>query len=280
VIFRILDIETIPDERFWHRNEPTYRLTAPRSSWQDGLKKHAALVEEVDVVPPPPACRVVAIAYLDMRFDPANKPCYWYVGSGSVCRWSGVDEEADRLERQMLLDFSAQMEAEQSINLVTWNGRGFDLPVIMMRSLHHRLPQTWYYKNRDMRYRFSAEGHCDLMDFLGDYGSARYMKLDDVAKSIGLPGKTDMSGDQVLGRYRRAVAIPELDVELREEVSRYCLQDVVQTAIVWIGSRVLLGKIVPETHDLVLDTLRSSPEVQAAIDLPWDRLYAAGGARA
>jgi hypothetical protein len=144
-----------------------------------------------------------------------------------------------------------------------------------MRSLRAGIAAPWYYKNKNMRYRFSTEGHLDLMDFLGDYGAVRSMRLGDVARLCGLPGKTDMAGDQVGVLRARALAEPELGDELRARVARYCLQDVLQTALVFVRTRHLLGKVTPETHDAIVGTFREKvgPDV---LDVEWDKLLLCG----
>ncbi len=65
--------------------------------------------------------------------------------------------------------------------VVTWNGRGFDLPVLALRGLRFGLDFGWYYRGEGYRYRFSEEGHLDLCDVLSDHGAAQ----DDVARRRG-----------------------------------------------------------------------------------------------
>ncbi len=274
IIFRVTDIETLEDGEAWTRGDRAYKLAAGLPITQSSFVHEAAVVEQ-DSVPPPYACRVVAISYVDVCYDAAKTPRCWFDRCFTDCRWAedGVRERADMFELSLLKSFGDDMAAAgQSVNLVTWNGRGFDMPVIMMRSLRHRLACGWYYANRDMRYRFSPEGHCDLMDFLADYGAVRFMKLGDVARSIGLPGKTDMSGDKVSVLYAEACCHPEKSEVLKSRVARYCLQDSLQTALVWLRSRHLLGKFDVDTHNAVLATFRNSKSVTDAIDVEWDRL--------
>lgn len=268
----MLDLETIPDERSWTRPAPAYRLV-PSLFAGAGMGVAAT---EVEAFPPPHACRVVALSTVDVGFDPGHDPKYWLLGCASDCRWAAGDDEADVLERGLLADFGGRMESDAAVHLVTWNGRGFDLPVIAMRSLRHGIACAWYYGPRDVRYRYSTEGHCDLMDFLTDYGGCRAMKLGEVARSIGLPGKTDVRGDDVLGMYRRAASHPEESSELAARVARYCQQDTIQTALVWLRVQHLRGKLTTETHDASVTTFRESAEVSAAIDIAWDRLLLTG----
>lgn len=281
MIFRALDIETVPDDAYWTRGEPTYRLV-PGSPAMDerptparegsGPDTYDARVEEALPFPPPQACRVVAVSTVDVGFSPDQDPRYWLAACRTDCRWAPGDEGAVE-ERRLLADFGELMAGGVGVHLVTWNGRSFDLPVIVMRSFLHKLACGWYYANRDVRYRYSPEGHLDLMDFLGDYGASRNMRLGDVARIVGLPGKTGgVSGGDVEGMYHRALEHPEESDYLRAKVARYCLQDTVQTAVLFLRSRHLLGKLSPATHDAALETFRRSTEVAAAIEVDWDRV--------
>ena len=132
--------------------------------------------------------------------------------------------------------------------LVSWAGRAFDLPVLALRALKHGVPWGWYYGTKSIRYRYSDEGHCDLMDALSDYGASRSLSLNDAAHLVGLPGKTDMDGSKVADVVARGE-----DQVAQDRVARYCAHDVLQTALVFLRSRVLFGY-------LTLDGLRASVE--------------------
>jgi len=275
--FRVTDIETLVDDAAWTRNAPTFRLVGGRSD--EGAPFLTPRATEVEAFPPPYACRVVAISYVDICFDLSHAPKYWYDKCYTECLWdaTGSTARADAFERRLLAHFNEVMtgagEVDSSlIHLVTWNGRGFDLPVIVLRALKYKLACRWYYGNRNMRYRYTDEGHCDLMDSLGDYGAARAMKLGDVARLIGLPGKTDMSGDKVSVLYAESQRDPSRADALMAKTARYCLQDSIQTALVWLRSRHLYGKVTPETYNEALETFRTSKEICSAIELNWEGL--------
>ncbi|HSS01539.1 MAG TPA: ribonuclease H-like domain-containing protein, partial [Kofleriaceae bacterium] len=145
--------------------------------------------------------------------------------------------------------------------LVTYNGRSFDLPVIVMRSLCHAISLPWYYRDRDIRYRYSAEGHLDLCDWLADHGATRAGKLDAVARLIGLPGKIGVDGSQVEGLYQAG------DLE---SIQRYCLADVAQTTLLFLRFRLLQGQITPEAYrdctGALLDALTADGRVAEVVD--------------
>jgi predicted PolB exonuclease-like 3'-5' exonuclease len=150
-------------------------------------------------------------------------------------------------EAGILSDFTKFME-ERRPTLVTWNGRGFDMPVIAARCLRHGVTIRHYYSSRDVRYRFSPEGHLDLMDYIADYGAGKPAKLDIVAKLIGMPGKVGVAGKDV-GPLVHAGRI--------QDVRNYCLCDVVQTAAVFLRVELLRGEMDREKYILAMGALIS-----------------------
>lgn len=165
-------------------------------------------------------------------------------------------------EKGMLEDFSAFISRYQP-DLVTYNGRSFDLPVIALRSLRHGIAMSWYYQGR-LRHRYSEEGHLDLCDMLSDHGAARSISLDAVARLIGLPGKVGVDGSQVEGLYRAGQLAT---------IKNYCLADVAQTGLLFLRFRLLQGAMAQADYrrcagDL-MDALRADPrldEVTRQID--------------
>jgi len=287
--FRVLDIETIPDLSVWTPGEDQYRLAPgfiPNLPSGTGFGDYRppsqiempAHVKKIEPFPPPHACRVVAISHVDIVMDHGGSPRYRFGEAATHCLWahrSPFDVEA---EATLLGRFAEAMNnglmGSGDMTIVTWNGRTFDLPVLSMRSLRHGIPFGWYYKDKDIRYRYSDTGHLDLMDYLGDFGASRNAKLGDVAKLIGLPGKTSMTGGDVLDIYTSTEAEqdPEAAGEKIKSVGRYCLKDSIQTALIFLRSRFHLGKIDMAEYNLCLDTFAQSPAVTEAIEIDWPRL--------
>jgi predicted PolB exonuclease-like 3'-5' exonuclease len=211
----ILDIETIPDVERWQRPEPPAGLAEgppvppPRS----------------DVFPPIWAHRIIVVGCLQLdhgyglrKLEVIDAP-----------RGGTPDER----ERAVLMQLTERMTRERP-TLVTYNGRSFDLPVIAMRSLCHAVPLGWYYRDRDVRARYSGAGHLDLCDWLADHGAIRAGKLDQIARLIGLPGKVGIDGSQVDGLFARG--------ELAA-IENYCLADCAQTALLFLRFQLLRGSI-------------------------------------
>jgi 3'-5' exonuclease len=173
----------------------------------------------VERLPAPPHHQIVAIGVL------------WFDSNYSVLRIGVIGE--GKSEAEALLDFT-RFSDERQPHLVTYNGRCFDLPVLASRCLRHGIPFRYYYQSRDVRYRFSPDGHLDLMDFIADFGAARSARLDVIAKLCGMPGKVGVDGKDV-GPMVHAGQI--------ELVRNYCLCDVVQTAGVFLRVQLVRGEL-------------------------------------
>ena len=182
-----------------------------RSRYRDGARPRAADRDRdgCERLPAPPHHRVVVIGVL--LFDSSYEP-------KRINAFSEAKGEAG-----MLADFSRFLE-ERRPCLVTFNGRSFDMPVIATRCLRYGISLRHYYSARDVRYRFTADGHLDVMDYLADFGAAKPARLDIIAKLCGMPGKVGIEGKDVG---------PMVHAGRLAEVKNYCLCDVAQTAAVF-----------------------------------------------
>jgi len=106
------------------------------------------------------------------------------------------------------------------------------MPVITSRALRHGVPMPWWFTDRNTRYRYSTDGHFDLMDFLADFGAAKNARLDVYARLVGFPGKIGVDGSKVQ---------PLVFAGKMDEVNSYCLCDVVQTAAIFLRVELLRG---------------------------------------
>jgi hypothetical protein len=242
--YLILDIETVPDTDRWQRPD----LANGGES----------------VFPPTWAHRIIVIGCLWLGHDYQLKRFGVIGGEPSAPAAPAADVGSDAWERHLLEEFSRFVGRARPV-LVTYNGRSFDLPVIVMRSLCHAIALPWYYRDRDVRYRYSAEGHLDLCDWLAEHGAARAGKLDAIARLVGLPGKRGVDGSQVEGLYRAGQLA---------SIQSYCLADVAQTALLFLRFRLLQGQIAPETYrertTALLDALAADGRVTEVFG-QWNR---------
>jgi len=124
--------------------------------------------------------------------------------------------------------------------LVSWNGGGFDLPVLSHRALIHGVTATrfweWGDEDRDFKYnsylgRYHTR-HLDLMDVLAMYQPRNNAGLDAMARLSGFPGKLGFDGSEV----RAAFEAGRLD-----EIRRYCETDVLNTYLLFLRFQLLRG---------------------------------------
>jgi hypothetical protein len=119
--------------------------------------------------------------------------------------------------------------------VVTFHGRGFDLPVLELRSLKRRVPAPrWFAGPR----RAGAPEHLDVKELLAAPGSSA-APLDLYAKLVGLPGKEDVAGADVGALY----AAGALD-----RIAAYCMTDVVQTYLLLLRCLLLDGSLAPDGY--------------------------------
>jgi len=125
--------------------------------------------------------------------------------------------------------------------LVSWNGGGFDLPVLNYRALIHGVTAAKYWDwgddDRDFKYnsylgRYHTR-HLDLMDVLAMYQPRASAGLDAMARLCGFPGKLGMDGSEV----HAAIVAGRLD-----DVRRYCETDVLNTYLVYQRFRLMRGE--------------------------------------
>ncbi len=186
--------------------------------------------------------------------------------------WSLGDPDAG--EAELLKRFFDGIE-RNTPTLVSWNGGGFDLPVVHYRSLLHKLsaPRYWETGEEDQSFRFNNYlnrfqwRHVDLMDVLSLYQLRAAAPLDEVATLLGFPGKMGMSGAKVWDAW--------LGGEI-EGIRNYCETDVLNTYLVYLRFELLRGRLDAEGYArecaLVREHLKQSAKSHL---LEFERLWRA-----
>lgn len=132
-------------------------------------------------------------------------------------------------------------------DLVSWNGSGFDLPVLHYRALRYGIaaPRYWETGDEDPAFRFNNYlnrfhwRHLDLMDVLSGYQNRGRAGLDAVATLLSLPGKLGMHGSEVWDRYRAGGL---------EDIRNYCETDVLNTYLVYLRFELIRGRLSAQQH--------------------------------
>jgi predicted PolB exonuclease-like 3'-5' exonuclease len=233
----VFDIETIPDveglRKLWDlgpevSEQAVVDLVSQRRRQATGSDFLPAHVQ-----------RVVAISCA-LRSDEGFR--VWSLGSVQ-------DPERDLIQRFFdgIEKFTPQ--------LVSWNGGGFDLPVLHYRALIHGIAGCCYWdtgdNNKDFRFnnylsRFHAR-HTDLMDVLAGYQNRAWAPLDEIAQLCGLPGKLGMDGSQVYAAFKRG----EIGA-----IRDYCETDVANTYLLYLRFQLIRGVLDPPAYEREVGVVR------------------------
>jgi predicted PolB exonuclease-like 3'-5' exonuclease len=235
------DIETIPDVELGRRIYDLGDLTDKQVGYVMQAKRreeagHEFLSYEQH--------RVVAIS-VALRTRDGFK--VWSLGDPNAAEAEIIQRFYDGIEKY-------------TPDLVSWNGGGFDLPVLHYRALRHGIqaPRYWESGEEDQSFRFNNylnryhSRHLDLMDVLSSYQARARISLQSAAMLLGLPGKLGMSGDKVWDCY--------LEGRL-DSIRNYCETDVLNTFLIYLRFELMRGRLTREEHDaevaLIRDTLRA-----------------------
>jgi len=169
---------------------------------------------------------------------------------------SFVDRD-DASEGKVIQNFYSSIDKHVP-QLVSWNGGGFDLPVLHYRGLRHGVvaDKYWDFGDDDREFKWNNYigryhmRHLDLMDLLAMYQPRASAPLDAMAKLCGFPGKLGMDGGQVYPAY--------LDGKL-EDIRRYCETDVMNTYLLYCRYQKMRGGLTEAEYTqeiaLVKETL-------------------------
>ncbi|MDH3419390.1 MAG: 3'-5' exonuclease [Gammaproteobacteria bacterium] len=236
----VFDIETVPDVEFGRRLYDAGDLDDAAVAKIMFFKQRQA--RQTNFLPLPQH-RIVAISVVLRSGDDLH---VYSLGDLQSSERELVERFYDGLERY-------------APELVSWNGSGFDLPVLNYRALRHGVTAERYWEigDRDRDYRFSNYlsrfhwRHIDLMDVLAGFQIGGRASLEHVATLLGFPGKLGMSGAQVWDRYQRG--------EL-EAVRNYCETDVLNTYLIFLRFQLIRGIVDQGRYTSELERLEHKLE--------------------
>jgi len=174
--------------------------------------------------------------------------------------WSLGDDDSP--EEELVERFFDGLDRYTPV-LVSWNGGGFDLPVLNYRSLLHgvRAPRYWELGDHDREFRYNNYlsrfhwRHIDLMDVLAGFQPSGRASLEHIAVLLGFPGKLGMSGDKVWDTYQTG------DLSA---IRRYCETDVLNTYLIYLRFQLIRGVFDEAAYQfelgMVRDYLRSEDQ--------------------
>jgi predicted PolB exonuclease-like 3'-5' exonuclease len=233
----VFDIETVPDvelgRRLYGLDDLADAAVAQAMFAKQRQARHSDFL-------PPPQQRIVAISVV--------------LRSGDGLKIFSLGDEQSS-ERELVQRFFDGLERYTPV-LVSWNGSGFDLPVLNYRALRHGVNAHTYWEvgesDRDFRYNNYLSRyhwrHIDLMDVLSGYGPSGRASLELAAQLVGLPGKLGIGGAEVWSAYRRG--------EVRA-IRDYCEIDVLNTYLIFLRFELTRGALDAATYRKELEIVEA-----------------------
>ncbi len=232
----VFDIETVPD------TDAVPNLTGfaepDVAARREELERyHLGITGGRNAFARQPFHKVVAISFLEAEIG--REGAFETYGLRDLR--SGGEEGFD--EKKLIQGFFQYFDRLKP-RLVSFNGRGFDLPVLKYRAMVHGISAPFLHQAGDKwnsyRSRYSADWHCDLMEVLSDYGASARVKLNEVCAVLGFPGKFGVDGSDVAGMVEEGRI---------GEVRDYCETDVLNTYLVYLRHRLHTGAITLDGHN-------------------------------
>jgi predicted PolB exonuclease-like 3'-5' exonuclease len=252
----VFDIETVPDPIAGGRL--LGMAGASREEIAEALRAyHLERTNGTNDFLRQPFWEVVAISYAFVEVE--GRPTPW--GRDTVwedCRYHlrgvqsiGTEETGEAELVHSFFHFLDRKIAEgHRPCLVSWNGRGFDLPVLRYRAMLHHIPAAGLFRAGDRwnnySSRYALDWHCDLQEATSDFGAAARCRMDEVAALVGAPGKLGVDGSQVESLH----AAGDLAA-----IRAYCETDVLNTYLIYLHWACLTGLTTAEGLTAALDEL-------------------------
>ena len=247
----IFDTETVPDADAARRmlGQPELNDIEAR----DALS--AYFLEKTDGrndFPRQPFHQICTISYAHLIAEPGEGG-----GRDLVVRRIASGGEEGSSEAELLEGFFNLIET-RAPQIVSFNGRGFDVPVLKYRAMIHSLAcPRWFsegdkWKNYDSR--FDSTYHLDLLEVLSDYGASARCSMHEVATAFGVPGKLETSGDNVREMF---------EAGLVDDIRNYCETDVCTTLLIYLRFQRFNGALSEGAYARAVLGLRNYLEEEA-----------------
>jgi len=226
----VFDIETVPDAQASRRLLGLEHLNDFEA--RDALS--AYFLDKTggkNDFPRQPFHQIVAISYVHLTREVGED------GAELVVKRIATGGGAESSEEEQLRGFFQIIES-RAPQLVSFNGRGFDMPVLKYRAMVHGLACPRWFSEGDKwnnyESRYTHRYHLDLLEVLSDFGASARCSMHEVATSFGIPGKLDTAGDDVRGMFEGG----EVDA-----IRNYCETDVCTTALIMLRWMLFKGEL-------------------------------------
>lgn len=215
----VFDIETIPD------TDAVGNLTGFESDDLDELRAeisryHLEITNGRSDFPRQPLWKVAAISFLEAEIHRDNGEEFYEL--------KRLESGQSDSEKGLVEGFFKYFD-KSTPRLVSYNGRGFDLPVLKYRAMKYGVQAKALHdkSNKWENYssRYSADFHCDLIEQLSDYGASAKCKMNEVCSILGYPGKFGVDGSNVSKMF---------DAGDIAGIRHYCEADVLNTYLLYL----------------------------------------------
>lgn len=250
--YLVQDIETIPE-------------TELQADWEAEKDKLLAEGNTRDTrFEPLWAHKVITIGMLAL--DEKLKPVKGGCAAGGLV---GGKSEREMIERWSLVASGAAFKQRDSLRLVDWHGAKFDVPVLQTRAFRYGIQLPWLFEllpdqkgtvsgfSKEYRDRYRGK-HDDLSEIWTNRGMFQKPHMENLARLMGCPGKVGIDGSKVYEAFKEG---RYADIDL------YCMQDVIQTALVFQRFCYMAGRLSLVDYrgavDALLEWLDKQPEQTA-----------------
>lgn len=237
----VFDIETVPD------TDAVYNLTGFKSEDPKALREeleryHLEITGGKNAFPRQPLWKVVAVSFLEAEIhrDGAHEEFY---------EFKRLQSNKSDDEKEIIEGFFKYFERTKP-RLVSYNGRGFDLPVLKYRAMKYGVQAPMLHLGGDKwnsyTSRYSPDWHCDLLETLSDFGASARCKMNEVCSVMGLPGKFGVDGSKVSDMF---------DAGETDAIKYYCETDVLNTYLVYLRQQQHMGILSTENYNTEVENL-------------------------
>ena len=237
------DIETIPDVAGIRRLYALPDALPDAEVAEVAFQKRRAQTGS-DFLPP----HLQRVLVISCVLRDAEQLRVWSIGAPAEDEGAAIQRFYDGVERYVP-------------QLVSWNGGGFDLPVLNYRGMLNGVcaPRFWEQGDEDRDFKWNNyvsryhTRHLDLMDVLAMYQPRNNAPLDEVAQLAGLPGKIGVGGAKVWEAWLAGKA---------GEIRDYCEADTMNTYLLYLRYQLLRGAFTDEQFRSESSFVRSFLERQ------------------
>ncbi|MHA1539790.1 MAG: 3'-5' exonuclease, partial [Alphaproteobacteria bacterium] len=206
---------------------------------------HLEITKGKNAFPRQPFHKVVAISFLTARIERDGKYERYVF---EELRSGGTPESN---EEEMVKGFFQYCNKLRP-RFVTYNGRGFDLPVLKYRAMKYKIDAEWLHQSGDKwsnyTQRYSKDWHCDLIDTLSDYGASAKCRLNEICSILGYPGKFGVDGGKVTDMFDKGDIVGIRD---------YCETDALNTYLVYLSYARHTGVINADGYEYSIEEMKN-----------------------